>query len=277
MFRNEYIGTAPYISSSPSLQHYRLGPNDQFLVLSSDGLYQYLSNQEVVSYVENFMDKFPDGDPAQYLIEELLFRAAKKAGKMKSLTGSQTQVWFWRFLFFKYLFIIEAVITVVAQRIIKSKIRRAIFIIKCNVTDVIRRFLAFCYIWSLSCGWDRGVKFGSSLLFESLIAFDVRIPSHSLLIIYLVKDGVFPLIDQGINRSYIFMILVSLFQSLVLLPLDIHMFWADHYFFQVWSSMNYWIYHKVTEENIMTMLPSWWYLLKGGYGSPLASTFEDHL
>ncbi|CAN6460274.1 unnamed protein product [Victoria cruziana] len=80
MFRNEYIGTAPYISSSPSLQHYRLGPNDQFLVLSSDGLYQYLSNQEVVSYVENFMDKFPDGDPAQYLIEELLFRAAKKAG-----------------------------------------------------------------------------------------------------------------------------------------------------------------------------------------------------
>ncbi|XP_049933412.1 protein phosphatase 2C 29-like [Nymphaea colorata] len=80
MFRNEYIGTAPYISSSPSLRHYRLGPSDQFLVLSSDGLYQYLSNQEVVSYVENFMDKFPDGDPAQYLIEELLFRAAKKAG-----------------------------------------------------------------------------------------------------------------------------------------------------------------------------------------------------
>jgi serine/threonine protein phosphatase PrpC len=63
----------------PSLRH-RLGPNDQFLVLSSDGLYQYLSNQEVVSQVELFMEKFPDGDPAQHLIEELLFRAAKKAG-----------------------------------------------------------------------------------------------------------------------------------------------------------------------------------------------------
>ncbi|KAL4178505.1 hypothetical protein AMTRI_Chr13g115370 [Amborella trichopoda] len=80
MFRNEYIGSAPYISCSPSLRHHRLGPNDQFLVLSSDGLYQYLSNEEVVSHVENFMEKFPDGDPAQYLIEELLFRAAKKAG-----------------------------------------------------------------------------------------------------------------------------------------------------------------------------------------------------
>ncbi|XP_010269976.1 PREDICTED: protein phosphatase 2C 29 [Nelumbo nucifera] len=80
MFRNDYIGTEPYISCSPSLCHRKLGPTDQFLVLSSDGLYQYLTNQEVVSHVENFMEKFPDGDPAQHLIEELLYRAAKKAG-----------------------------------------------------------------------------------------------------------------------------------------------------------------------------------------------------
>ncbi|KAK3024710.1 hypothetical protein RJ639_042932, partial [Escallonia herrerae] len=80
MFRNEYIGTAPYISCSPSLHHHKLCPRDQFLVLSSDGLYQYFSNQEVVSHVESFMEKFPDGDPAQHLIEELLVRAAKKAG-----------------------------------------------------------------------------------------------------------------------------------------------------------------------------------------------------
>ncbi|KAI3905095.1 hypothetical protein MKX01_017341 [Papaver californicum] len=80
MFRNEYIGTAPYISCSPSLCHHKLGPSDQFLVLSSDGLYQYFSNQEVVTHVETLMETFPDGDPAQHLIEELLFRAARKAG-----------------------------------------------------------------------------------------------------------------------------------------------------------------------------------------------------
>ncbi|KAG5592621.1 hypothetical protein H5410_043135 [Solanum commersonii] len=79
MFRNVYIGNAPYVSCTPS-RHHRLCPGDQFLVLSSDGLYQDLSNEEVVSHVENFMEKFPDGDPAQHLIEELLFRAAKKAG-----------------------------------------------------------------------------------------------------------------------------------------------------------------------------------------------------
>lgn len=64
----------------PSLCHHRLCPRDQFLVLSSDGLYQYLSNEEVVSHVESFMEKCCDGDPAQHLIEELLFRATKKAG-----------------------------------------------------------------------------------------------------------------------------------------------------------------------------------------------------
>lgn len=85
MFRNEYIGTSPYISCSPSLCHHRLCPKDQFLVLSSDGLYQYFSNQEVVSHVENFMAKFPEGDPAQHLIEELLYRAAKKAGRQNFL------------------------------------------------------------------------------------------------------------------------------------------------------------------------------------------------
>ncbi|XP_047077755.1 probable protein phosphatase 2C 26 [Lolium rigidum] len=80
MFRNEYIGDAPYISCIPSLCHHKLTAKDQFLVLSSDGLYQYLSNEEVVLHVENFMDRFPEGDPAQSLIEELLSRAAKKAG-----------------------------------------------------------------------------------------------------------------------------------------------------------------------------------------------------
>uniref|UniRef100_A0A7N0UX12 PPM-type phosphatase domain-containing protein n=1 Tax=Kalanchoe fedtschenkoi TaxID=63787 RepID=A0A7N0UX12_KALFE len=80
VFRNDYVGTAPYVSCTPSLCHHKLCPKDQFLVLSSDGLYQYLTNQEVVSHVESFLEKSPEGDPAQHLIEELLSRAAKKAG-----------------------------------------------------------------------------------------------------------------------------------------------------------------------------------------------------
>lgn len=80
MFRIDYVGNSPYISCSPSLYHHRLGHKDRFLILSSDGLYQYFTNKEAVTEVETFIALFPEGDPAQHLIEEVLFRAAKKAG-----------------------------------------------------------------------------------------------------------------------------------------------------------------------------------------------------
>ncbi|GMI97103.1 pol-like 5 [Hibiscus trionum] len=80
MFRIDYKGTSPYITCAPSLHHHKLGPKDRFLILSSDGLYQYLTNEEAVSEVELFITMQPEGDPAQHLVEEVLFRAAKHAG-----------------------------------------------------------------------------------------------------------------------------------------------------------------------------------------------------
>ncbi|KAF3794070.1 putative protein phosphatase 2C 23 [Nymphaea thermarum] len=80
MFQIDYIGTAPYLTCAPSLYHHRLGPRDRFLILSSDGLYQYFTNEEAVAEVETFIQSYPEGDPAQHLVEEVLFRAAKKAG-----------------------------------------------------------------------------------------------------------------------------------------------------------------------------------------------------
>ncbi|KAF2288684.1 hypothetical protein GH714_010477 [Hevea brasiliensis] len=80
MFRIDYIGNSPYVTCFPSLYHHRLSSRDKFLILSSDGLYQYFTNEEAVSEVELFISAFPEGDPAQHLIEEVLFRAAKRAG-----------------------------------------------------------------------------------------------------------------------------------------------------------------------------------------------------
>ncbi|KAJ0238861.1 protein phosphatase 2C 23 [Hirschfeldia incana] len=80
MFQIDYVGTSPYINCLPALYHHRLGSKDQFLILSSDGLYQYFTNEEAVSEVELFITLQPEGDPAQHLVQELLFRAAKKAG-----------------------------------------------------------------------------------------------------------------------------------------------------------------------------------------------------
>lgn len=81
MFRIDYIGTSPYITCTPSLSHHRLGPRDRFLILSSDGLNQYFTNEEAISEVDSFLSSFPEGDPAQHLVEEVLFRAAKQAGE----------------------------------------------------------------------------------------------------------------------------------------------------------------------------------------------------
>jgi len=81
MFRVDYVGNAPYLSCASSVLHHRLSSSDRFLVLSSDGLYQFFSNEEVVAHVTWFMENVPEGDPAQYLIAELLFRAAKKNGQ----------------------------------------------------------------------------------------------------------------------------------------------------------------------------------------------------
>eukprot|EP00253_Pinus_taeda_P008541 PITA_08541 len=80
VFRIDFVGTVPYITCTPALRYHRLGPEDHYLILSSDGLYQYFTNEEVVNHVEWFMSSCPDGDPAQHLVEEVLFRAAKKAG-----------------------------------------------------------------------------------------------------------------------------------------------------------------------------------------------------
>ncbi|GAV57924.1 PP2C domain-containing protein [Cephalotus follicularis] len=80
MFRIDYVGSSPYITCLPYLHHHRLGPKDRFLILSSDGLYQFFTNEEAVSEVELFITLQPEGDPAQHLVEEVLFRAAKKAG-----------------------------------------------------------------------------------------------------------------------------------------------------------------------------------------------------
>ncbi|XP_020585504.1 LOW QUALITY PROTEIN: probable protein phosphatase 2C 4 [Phalaenopsis equestris] len=80
MFRIDYIGTSPYITCNPFLSHHRLSSKDKFLILSSDGLYQYFTNEEAVAEVELFISTNPEGDPAQHLVEEVLFRAAKNAG-----------------------------------------------------------------------------------------------------------------------------------------------------------------------------------------------------
>ncbi|KAK4388446.1 putative protein phosphatase 2C 40 [Sesamum angolense] len=70
----------PYVSSKPSLGVHEVSTSDHFVVLGSDGLFDFFSNNEVVKLVHSYILRHPSGDPAKYLVEQLVARAADSAG-----------------------------------------------------------------------------------------------------------------------------------------------------------------------------------------------------
>ncbi|KAG8081825.1 hypothetical protein GUJ93_ZPchr0014g47202, partial [Zizania palustris] len=69
----------PYVYTNPHTVSHKVTEGDLFVVLGSDGLFDFFSNDEVVQLVSQFMHDNPIGDPAKYLIEQLLHKAAKEA------------------------------------------------------------------------------------------------------------------------------------------------------------------------------------------------------
>ncbi|CAI5528140.1 unnamed protein product [Closterium sp. Naga37s-1] len=51
MLRVQYVGSQPYLSSSPHLHHLTLSPSHRYLVLSSDGLYQHMTPADAAASV----------------------------------------------------------------------------------------------------------------------------------------------------------------------------------------------------------------------------------
>ncbi|KAF8397600.1 hypothetical protein HHK36_016520 [Tetracentron sinense] len=64
----------PILSSEPSISVQKLSTKDQFLIFASDGLWEHLSNQEVVEIVHNY----PRNGIAKRLVKAALREAAKK-------------------------------------------------------------------------------------------------------------------------------------------------------------------------------------------------------
>ncbi|KAH1200828.1 putative protein phosphatase 2C 40 [Glycine max] len=74
------LKSPPYISTNPSLNVHRISNSDQFVIVGSDGLFDFFSNDEAVKLVESYILNNPFGDPAKFLIEQLVARAADSAG-----------------------------------------------------------------------------------------------------------------------------------------------------------------------------------------------------
>ncbi|XP_017486612.1 PREDICTED: pyruvate dehydrogenase [acetyl-transferring]-phosphatase 1, mitochondrial [Rhagoletis zephyria] len=81
--------TPPYLTAQPEVQHHILRPNDKFLVIASDGLWDFLTPSQVISLVGEHLNskkvlepmKLPTGEVTLLEVSKLL--AERKAGRAR--------------------------------------------------------------------------------------------------------------------------------------------------------------------------------------------------
>lgn len=85
ILRIQNLHSPPYVYSQPFTTSHTVSENDHFIILGSDGLFDFFTNDEIVQLVHLFIQQNPSGDPAKHLIERLVQRAAENAGKFSIL------------------------------------------------------------------------------------------------------------------------------------------------------------------------------------------------
>ncbi|KAJ0973486.1 hypothetical protein J5N97_021445 [Dioscorea zingiberensis] len=80
ILRVHNLCSPPYIYTQPFTMSHRVSENDLFVILGSDGLFDFFKNEDVVKIVHRYIKTNPFGDPAKHLIEQLIFKAAENAG-----------------------------------------------------------------------------------------------------------------------------------------------------------------------------------------------------
>lgn len=82
ILRVRNLKSPPYVSTQPSLRVHEISNSDHFVILGSDGLFDFFTNDEVVKLVHSYILRNPYGDPAKFLLEQLVLRAADCAGEI---------------------------------------------------------------------------------------------------------------------------------------------------------------------------------------------------
>ncbi|PQQ14170.1 putative protein phosphatase 2C 40 [Prunus yedoensis var. nudiflora] len=84
----------PYVSTQPSLNVHRISKSDCFVVVGSDRLFDFFTNDEAVKLVHSYILSNPSGDPAKFLLEQLVVRAAKLLRRFCCHSSQITKCWF---------------------------------------------------------------------------------------------------------------------------------------------------------------------------------------
>lgn len=81
IFQVSYIGEKEYVTSTPHLCHHSVKAEDKWVVLSSDGLYQFMGLQDVGARLAWAELSEPLSQPTEFLAREALLRVAEQAGE----------------------------------------------------------------------------------------------------------------------------------------------------------------------------------------------------
>lgn len=73
-----YQDYTPYITSEPEVISHQIKPEDDFIVMASDGLWEILSNEEVVEFILEFRRRGLPGNVGQLLVHKMLERRAEQ-------------------------------------------------------------------------------------------------------------------------------------------------------------------------------------------------------
>lgn len=63
--------TPPYLSAKPDVEHYRLTTNDKFLIIGSDGLWDFLTPSQVVNLVGDHLNSKKSLEPIKFPSEDV--------------------------------------------------------------------------------------------------------------------------------------------------------------------------------------------------------------
>lgn len=72
--------TPPYVKSTPDIAHMSLGEQDRFCILATDGLWDFLSDQEAVDVVATAIKDGVSAAAADRLVHSALSKASEEAG-----------------------------------------------------------------------------------------------------------------------------------------------------------------------------------------------------
>jgi len=73
--------TPPYVTAKPDISCYKLEKNDKFMIVSTDGLFSDLNNEEIIAYVGDVLDGKEQNFKCENMSTLLIRKALLEAGK----------------------------------------------------------------------------------------------------------------------------------------------------------------------------------------------------